>query len=199
VDAVSGRPRGGGLRSGPRRRPAQEVGGKSLRVAVHYQAADAPDESQISAFKALYGSRYNGCKLFGHCRTRGARLRPDASGRRPGHPDYIETPGLGPLKCEVGSGWFSPWFRPEKGLPRWAKAEGRVTSRCPRHSTDDSIWEAVLLWSDWYFLGGGPIEPGTIAEQDAWLVDAFRVLSTENDLVQAYHAERAAKANSPGE
>lgn len=56
----------------------------------------------------------------------------------------------------------------------------------------------MAVWTAWTKLGGMP-SPGSVEEQEAKLVEAFSVLDSESDMIQAFHqeeAERRARSRS---
>ena len=50
----------------------------------------------------------------------------------------------------------------------------------------------LRVWGAWRQLGGMP-SPGSVEEQEARLVEAFSVLDSERDMIEAYHQEETAR------
>jgi len=61
---------------------------------------------------------------------------------------------------------------------------------CPNKLVKPREWGVLRLWSAWRQLGGMP-SPGSVEEQEARLVESFGLLDSEQDMIQAAHAEEA--------
>ncbi len=73
-------------------------------------------------------------------------------------------------------------MRPPDGSPTWIVA-GVEWPENPRHTLADEWWEFVRLWDACRGgMGGVQTWPdaGGVADQAAWVVDAFRVLAAAN-------------------
>ena len=111
-----------------------------------------------------WGPDWRGCKWYGAC-----------LGRR----------------CKGADPW-TPTLLPSLGLrPEGCHAEDRQIAGCPT-AIPAREWSALRLWGIWRRVGGLP-GLGSLLDQDAWLLDTFAVLDAEDSLIQAHHAERAAK------
>ena len=65
-------------------------------------------------------------------------------------------------------------------------------SSCPT-KLSPWVWGVLRLWASWSTFGGLP-EPGSLSEQNSWLLEAFEVLNTEQALIQmAHRAEERSK------
>jgi hypothetical protein len=56
------------------------------------------------------------------------------------------------------------------------------------HEVDPSIWRLLNVWNAWKQLGGMP-GAGSVEDQEAKLIDAFSVLDSESDMIQAHAQE----------
>lgn len=61
-------------------------------------------------------------------------------------------------------------------------------SRCPLRECDPWIWSAIHQWNAWSRFNALP-EAGSLAEQDARLLDAIGIIDGESALVSAHYAE----------
>lgn len=51
-------------------------------------------------------------------------------------------------------------------------------------------WRLLEVWEAWRQLGGLP-SPGSVEDQEAQMVEAFRVLDAELGLIQGYYQAQA--------
>ena len=121
---------------------------------------------------------------------------------REGWPETVSCKLYGSCQGSACRGRSSrPWQTPCKlpppdRRPSGVHAEDRWTAECPHEFVRGEDWSLLDLWSAWRQFGGMP-SPGSVEEQPARLVDAFRVFDAELSLVGGYYqaqAERRARA-----
>lgn len=108
----------------------------------------------------MWGEDWNGCKLWGSC---------------------------GGQRCSGGGSWRSPVKYPTKRPPGVHPERSRV-DRCPLHEVKPSTWRLLNVWNAWKQLGGMP-GVGAVEDQEAKLIEAFSVLDSESDMIQAHARE----------
>jgi len=90
-----------------------------------------------------------------------------------------------------GAPWRTPCkLPPPDRRPSGVHAEDRRTDRCPHEFVEGEDWRLLEVWSAWRQFGGMP-SPGSVEEQSARLVEAFRILDRELSLVEGYYQAQA--------